>query len=302
VKVNYPCYVPESPAALSRSDLPSIYRVASDHSARGQRTATRWLAAQLILLGFGAVLGAVDGVDVAGVHLGSASAAGALLISLVPAAWLAARNPQRAWYEGRAAAESVKTLAWKYAVRAEPFTGNDTTASTRLEADFAAICSEVESIDWPEWADQITPSMQALRQAGLEIRKEAYRSGRIEIERRWYAGKAASYQQANRRWNALAIGATAVGLTSGFLKAWGVMSYDGLGAASAIAAGATALLQMKQFRPLVAAYGLTGRDLTEVQKQLERAADEQEWAQRAAGAEDAISREHTMWLARREAA
>lgn len=244
----------------------------------------------------------MDGIDLGDVHLGAASAATAMLISLVPAAWLAARNPQRAWYEGRAAAESIKTLAWKYAVRATPFAGEEQSAATRLEKDFKAICTDFPSIRWPEPADPITPAMQALRGASLANRKDAYKSGRIEIELGWYAEKTNHYLRVGRRWSLLAVGVTAAGLTCGFLKALDVISYDGLGAASAIAAGATAWLQMKQFRPLATAYGLTGRDLAAVEKQLERAANEQEWAQRAADAEDAISREHTMWLARREAA
>jgi len=244
----------------------------------------------------------VDGVDLGGIHLGAASAATAMLISLLPAAWLAARNPQRAWYEGRAAAESMKTLAWKYAVRATPFAGEEQPAARRLAEDFTAICNDFPSIRWPENADPVTPAMQALRSASLAKRKDAYQSGRLEMELRWYAEKTNHYLRVGRRWNLLAVGATAIGLTGGFLKAFDVVSYDGLGAASAIAAGATAWLQMKQFRPLATAYGLTGRDLTAVEKQLERAANEQEWAQRAADAEDAISREHTMWLARREAA
>ena len=30
-------------------------------------------------------------------------------------------QPERTWYEGRAVAESVKTLAWRYSVCADPF-------------------------------------------------------------------------------------------------------------------------------------------------------------------------------------
>ncbi|WP_285684498.1 DUF4231 domain-containing protein [Actinoplanes sp. NBRC 103695] len=291
----------ESAVALSRDDLPASYWAASEHSTRGQRVAIRWLAAQLILLSGGAVLGAVDGVNAGGIDLGAASAAAALLVSLVPAAWLAARNPQRAWYEGRAAAESIKTLAWKYAIRAEPFDCGDQAAIIRLKNDLTAIRLDLSTIAWPQHETIATPAMSALRAASLPTRRSVYRMGRIDAERRWYAEKTDNYIRMSRRWSALAVIATVAGLTGGVLKATGVLAYDGLGAASSIAAAATAWLQMKQFRPLAAAYRLTGRELSAVDHQLEHVTDEPDWAQRAASAEDAISREHTMWLARREA-
>src|SRR5712664_3239607 len=35
--------------------------------------------------------------------------------------YLLKTRPERTWYEGRAAAESVKTLSWRYSVGGEPF-------------------------------------------------------------------------------------------------------------------------------------------------------------------------------------
>ena len=36
-------------------------------------------------------------------------------------------QPERTWYEGRAVAESVKTLAWRYSVCADPFPKDNLT-------------------------------------------------------------------------------------------------------------------------------------------------------------------------------
>lgn len=294
--------MPSQPAALSRNDLPLCYRTASHHSAKGQRAATTWLAAQLTLLAVGAVLGAVNSVGMGTIHLGYLFAASAMLLSLFPATWLAARNPQRAWYEGRAAAESIKSLSWKYALRAEPFAGEADTDLARLESDLSAVQRELKGIAWTGEAATATGPMRALRESALPLRKEAYRSGRIATERRWYREKADHYARQARWWNVAAVAATTIGLLGGFLEAFGALSYDLLGSASAVAAGATAWSQMKQFRPLSAAYALTDRELAAADRQLEADVDEREWALRASSAEDAISREHTMWLARREAA
>ncbi|MFG1602676.1 DUF4231 domain-containing protein [Actinoplanes sp. NPDC049265] len=287
---------------LQRKDLPELYRVGSAHSAKGRQQSARWLAVQLALLSAGAGIGAIDGVKIGALDLGAASAVAALLLSLVPATWLAMRNPQRSWYEGRAAAESIKTLVWKYSVRAQPFDHDDESAVARLTSDFAAVRSEISSIAWPSESMSVTPAMQQLRDSALAERKNAYLTGRLAEERTWYTAKARRHRQMHRMWSILVFGATAVGLLTGALDAFGVVSYDGLGAATAAAAGATAWLQMKQHRPLATAYELTGRDLAAASRTLASIEEERDWARRAEEAEEAVSREHTMWIARREAA
>ncbi|GIH02438.1 membrane protein [Rhizocola hellebori] len=285
--------------SLSRVDLPERYRLASDYSMAAQRSTTRWSALQLALLGAGALVGGVDVQLDNGVHLGALAAAVSLTLAMFPAVWLALRNPQRAWYRGRAAAESLKTLAWKYAVRAAPFT-DDTDADDRFAADVRALRSDLAEVMLDDDGTAITEPMRRLRAADLPVRRRAYLTDRIDAECDWYQGKAAFYARAARWWIVAAIGATLLGLGAGFLKAFGFVSYDGLGAASAIAAAATAWMQLKQYRPLAAAYALTCRELGAVRQQLTEVTGEQMWALAAASAEEAISREHTMWIARRE--
>jgi hypothetical protein len=289
---------------LSRNDLPPMYRSASGSSRHGQRRTVRWSAVQLSLLAAGALLGGVDAKISGGVQLGALAAAIALAASLIPAVWLARTNPQRSWYRGRAGAESIKTLVWKYAVRAEPFAGENTRAHERLITGLTQIKRDLSDIGWhPEAGGdtEITQPVRALRGATLSLRRDAYLAGRIDIERWWYRTKARHFARVARWWTAAALVATAVGLAAGFLRAFGVMSYDGLGAASAIAAAATAWLQLKQFRPLTAAYALTADELDAVRAGLVDIDDEAVWAHESHHAEEAISREHTMWLARREA-
>ena len=117
---------------LTDEDLPSMFRSADRTSLSGQADTVRWSALQLTLLIAGSVLGGFDIQLDNGLDVGALVAAVALAASLIPALWLTASNPQRVWYRGRAAAESLRTLAWKYAVRAEPFTGTDASADERL--------------------------------------------------------------------------------------------------------------------------------------------------------------------------
>jgi hypothetical protein len=293
-----------SDRVLTDDDLPPMFRSADSASMAGQRNTIAWSALQLALLIVGAVLGGFD-IWAGGLNLGALAAAVSLALSLIPALWLAVGNPQRTWYRGRAAAESVRTLAWKFAVRAVPFAGSDDSAETRLLQDMAAIRRDLRDVGWLAGAggpSEITDRMRRLRQQPLDVRQQAYVEGRLVAEHSWYSRKAEKFTRSGNLWTAVSVIATAAGLVGGFLRAVGVIDYDGLGSASAVAAAATTWMQLKQFRPLAAAYGLTARELLAVKAGMETlSADEAEWARRCSEAEDAISREHTMWLARRSA-
>jgi hypothetical protein len=290
----------DQPGGLSREDLPELYRKASDYSKLGQRTNVALSAVQLVLLGGGAVLGAVDLRFSNGVHLGAIAAAVALCLALIPAAILTVRHPQRQWYLGRIFAESVKTFSWQYAVRAGTFSTVD-DPDRRLSEEVGQLHERFQQVpDLAQGSPLITGAMRALRAAPLDARRTAYLDGRVEAGAHWYSGRAARYALAARWWSVLAIAATAIGLIFGLLNAFGVIVYDGLGAASAIAAAATAWLQLKQYRPLGAAYLMAARQLQSLRTPLTLARTEEEWAVAAAKAEEAIASEHSMWLVRRE--
>ena len=169
----------------------------------------------------------------------------------------------------------------------------------------ASILRDLRDVGWLTGAGgeaEITEKMRRLRRKPLSVRRQAYIEGRLEAEHTWYATKASTFTRSAHRWAVVTFVATALGLVGGFLRAFGLIDYDGLGSASAIAAAGTAWVQLKQFRPLAAAYSLTAHELLLVKAGMGTdAGGESAWARRCSEAEEAISREHTMWLARREA-
>ncbi|WP_109439268.1 DUF4231 domain-containing protein [Acinetobacter johnsonii] len=48
-----------------------------------------------------------------------------LLTTLLCSIYLATQKPEKIWYSGRALAESIKTLTWRYISKAEPFNNED---------------------------------------------------------------------------------------------------------------------------------------------------------------------------------
>jgi hypothetical protein len=286
-----------------RDDLPSLYRAASATSKLGQQATTRWTGYRLLFLLAAAVAGAatwhLGGLDVAGL-----GAALAFFVALLFEVRAAVENPERRWYRGRAAAESVKTLAWKYAVGGSPFEIGDQDADKLLVDRLGEIVHSVGGLEPVpgDAPDQVTPKMRALRAKPLADRRAVYLRDRIADQHGWYAEKTANCRAVAERWSAVIYGVTALGFAGGIAKGVGAIDLDLLGLAAATVAAATAWTQLRQYRTLAAAYSITAHELGLAKEQIAKAEDEPSWAEAVNAAEEAISREHTLWLARRDPA
>lgn len=107
-------------ASLSEADLPGFWRDSDRASLRGQKWTMRYSFARLA----GSVIAALGGVI--SVSAGRLDIAALVIlvgfaIALIAELALWIHHPEQAWYDGRALAESAKTLAWRYAVGADPF-------------------------------------------------------------------------------------------------------------------------------------------------------------------------------------
>jgi hypothetical protein len=293
------------------SRFPPLLADAERAAGAGQSSYLRWSALSLILACVAAVGGALtwkvqigsQTVDLAGAAAALAFAAGVGVVL-----YLLNLRPQRDWYEGRAAAESVKTLAWQYAVG-----GGQHRVDAPGDADALFLDRLVEIMDQmntveagaPGSSEQITAAMRALRARPLAQRREAYLEQRVDDQIGWYTAKAQHNRRQVRRWSAIAIVAQVIGLAAAGLKAFDVVEIDVLGIVAAVAASATAWMQTKDHQNLAESYRVTAKDLGIIRTRAGAPpppATEQEWAEFVEEAERAISREHTLWLARRGSA
>lgn len=286
----------------SGNSLPSAFRVADRLSLDAQRRAVRWRAMQLLLLLLAAVAGGVSLRIGGSFDLLAVLAAVAFASALVLESRLARTNPERTWYRGRAGAESIKTVTWKYSVGGDPFLLSEPNADSLFRMAVQDVIRGLEDLDWAsDVGDQLTEQMRQVRNASLEQRRRIYRLERIDDQCAWYTAKAEKARQQARRWSVVISVTIALGLIGAVLKAIGLVDVDALGVAAAFAAAATAWTQLKQHEPLASAYTVAARDLGMVSERLDEAHDERTWGQLVKDAEEAISREHTMWVARRNA-
>jgi hypothetical protein len=291
-------------ARLIRADLPELYKVASASSAVGQRRVVR-LTTLLLGASLGSGIFALfggrggpswhSGADFMAALCFAAAAVGGTLLSN--------RRPHFQWYDGRAAAESAKTLSWKYAMRAAPFV-DDVTADDRFVERLAGIRAVIGQFATAELAllepdASISPAMRRLRKAPLAARRAAYHHFRIHDQIEWYAAKVVEAERKARAWQMLTVILGIAGVTGAIARALGLFDLDALGLAAAFLASIAAWTELHQYWPNAAAYRLTLRELRIIDAQVPAIAeDDVTWGAFCERAEYAISREHTMWRAR----
>jgi hypothetical protein len=291
-------------AVVAESEFPPLYTAADRNSLDGQRRFLNAIRLRLVMLVLAAAFGLFTwrtaGGDIAGI-----GAAVAFVIALLAELYLLQARPDRLWYDGRAVAESAKTLTWRYLVGGSPF-GRDEVSereAERLLLDrFRQIAGDLRGahlVPVSAVAEQIGPAMRRLRALPLEERRELYRSERIGGQQAWYARSAHRNERRATQWSLILTSLEALGLAGGVLKATGVLRIDLLGLASAVVAAGAAWVQAKQHQTLANAYAVASQELSAISGQVGWASTEQEWAHFVDQAEEAVSREHTLWRASR---
>lgn len=286
--------------ALNDAGLPGVWKNADEESGRAQLWTLRltWMKVGAgVVAAFGGVLSwSIGKIDVAAwlVLIG-------FLVALVSelASW--ATQPERRWYEGRAVAESAKTLAWRYSIGADPFPieMSRSEAEQKFRERMSAVADQVaDRVVFDAEQTVVTSSMESLRASSFEERRAAYVEHRTRDQQRWYAEKARANRSYATAWRVALIVAEVIAVVLATGRVFGGWTVDLAGLLAAVIAAGTAWVAVKQFSPLASAYSVATKELGVQASRLETVA-EVDWPLVAADAEEAISREHTTWLASR---
>jgi hypothetical protein len=285
---------------LTDDDMPGFWRDADAASLKGQKWALRYSRARL----FGALVAALGGSltwTMGKADLAAVVIALGFLIALASelATWV--HQPERDWYSGRALAESAKTLAWRYAVGADPFPQDmeESEARSILRRRLDEVSSEArDRVTVSAENAVVTAKMTELRASPFARRKAAYIAGRTKEQQSWYAGKAAANRKSATQWRLLLILSELVAVVLAALRVFGGWTVDFAGLLGALIAAGAAWTALKQYSPLASAYSTAASELA-IQADRLHDLNETEWPAAVADAEEAISREHTLWLASR---
>ncbi|MFI9380790.1 DUF4231 domain-containing protein [Kutzneria sp. NPDC052558] len=286
---------------LVETDLPGLYEAADTASRSGQRQYVRTVRLRLLLTIAAAVTGTwpaeTSGLDVAA--LGTAAALAAIAVT---EANLRTTRPAERWYDGRALAESAKSLAWRYSVGGVPYAkqGNDKLAERRLVEQMSRLLDEAPTTCiTPSLRPTVTAAMHDLRSRDLATRKEAYLRFRIADQQAWYAGKAVHNERRATQWHLSLLVIEVLGIAAALAKALRFVDLNLAGVVAAVIAAGTAWASLRQHTTLARAYTFAANELAIARSRLDLVDDEETWAAEVADSEEAVSREHTMWRASR---
>jgi SMODS and SLOG-associating 2TM effector domain 3/SMODS and SLOG-associating 2TM effector domain 1 len=286
---------------MEDKDFPALYRSANELSLDSQTYFFRALKLHLLMLVVAAILSVVSipHWSIAVLQLL------ALLAALFCSIYLFAKRPDRHWYSGRAVAESIKTITWRYVCRAEPFQSDDAIARSYFLQRLKAIVDQNKDVVEAQTnhldARQLTDVMVDMRKRSLEARKTIYADSRIKNQLTWYAKKAALNKNTSNIFFWVLIATNGVAVLCAILRIVFVeVPFWPTDIFVAVAASLLSWMQAKRFSELAASYALAAREIGLIREQSLLPSTEEEFSLFVGDAENAFSREHTQWVARKD--
>lgn len=211
------------------------------------------------------------------------------------------------WYKGRALAESCKTLTWRYMTGSELFEMDkseqevDKIFSDRIKEIYSEFKElndflDVKILCYPI----ITDGMKEVRKKSCNERKRDYIECRIKDQMTWYSKKAETNKSKYNYWFWVIIGSQILSLISIiFLIKYPMTDWNLVGLFTTFAASCFSWIQMKKYQENKEAYTIAATELNHIVQGANYINSEKELSQFVLDSENAVSREHTVWLAQK---
>lgn len=291
---------------ITNDDLPALFR-ACDYASVSAQKLYLWLSAAN--LGLLITAAAIASLTLNGAQRKSILAivsAVVLIISVAIIVVIRISKLEQTWYEGRAIAESVKTLAWRYMTRSEPFSNNESEKVDNLFiSELQLIFDQKKSFaarlgGQAAFGQCITDKMKIIRNLGVEDRAKVYLTERLGDQREWYGNKAEyNRKSAKRMFIAIIVSHVLAILSAVAMIRWPGSPISPSGIFITLATAFFAWSQMRRHQELAQAYAIAAQELAFIQEQASTAMTDAQLSSFVVNSESAISREHTLWRARR---
>jgi hypothetical protein len=293
---------------LQERDYPALFRQANQASIAAQRRYVRLSKMTLVFLVTGAALASASPAFSSAASVFAICSAILVAGSLVLTSYAKLSKPEQVWYGGRAVAESAKSMTWRYVTCAAPYSSDlvPEEADRKFVLDLGSIFKERKHLAFDfgggfSAEPQITDSMRLQRSAAVAERKDQYLAGRIANQRRWYCKQANSNRSAESMYFLLITVAQGLALLAAIaLVRWPDSKVKLTGLLTSLASALIAWLQFRQHKELVQSYSIAELELGLIQEQARYVTSDRELSNFVIDAENAISREHTLWIARRD--
>jgi len=230
-----------------------------------------------------------------------------LLFAMLISITLKTKKYEDTWYRGRALAESCKTLTWRFIMCSEFFENSITEEES--EKRFIKRIKEINN-EFPDLSNAIsakkinapiiTNEMKKIRKLSLIDRKAYYLENRIENQIEWYSSKADNNKSKYENWFTSVIICQFLALIAiAYLVKYPMSDFNLVGLFSTISASGFSWLQLKKYQENKEAYTTATSELNSIKAEANRNFSDEEFSKYVLDSENAMSREHTMWLAQK---
>lgn len=228
------------------------------------------------------------------------------LLTLFIMIWLKVSRPDDIWYNGRAVAESVKTRSWRWMMRAEPYVDSENIEIMRKHFvnDLKTILKQNESLIGKlgiivSIEDPISEVMIEVRKLDLLERFDFYKKERITEQAKWYNKKAKFNKHKSKFWFWSTVGLHAVAIILLLYNIYDPKLKLPIEVIAVVASSVLTWLQSKKHNELSSSYSLTAHEIVLIKSETTRIETESDFSDYIMNCENAFSREHTQWFARK---
>ena len=292
---------------MTNNNYPTLYRCADATSIKAQNTYLLLNKVYLGLLVLGSLISAFATILSPTINNYLYIGLAAVLVVGLFIFWvMRARKDEKIWFDSRAVAESVKTATWRFMMGIPPFHEESTA-----EAIFIDNLKEIRearphlgkhlAAEMNADGSAITEFMKRMQTSSLEERRDFYLKARIRDQKTWYTKKARSNADYGNRWFWIILFLQVLIMIIAIFQAiYGGCRINPIPIITTCAAALAAWSQIKRHDELAQSYALAAQELDEIEAIANNQASEDTFAHIVDQAEISISREHTMWCARRD--
>lgn len=228
------------------------------------------------------------------------------LLTLFIMIWLRVSRPDDIWYNGRAVAESVKTRSWRWMMRAEPYMDCDNIEIVRKHFvnDLKTILKQNESLIGKlgisaSIEEPISEKMIEIRKLNLSDRFNFYRQERITNQAIWYTNKSKFNKKRAEMWFWTTVSLHALAILLLLYNIYDPKAKLPIEVIAVAASSVLTWLQSKKHNELSSSYSLTAHEIILIKSEKNRIETEEDLSEYIMNCENAFSREHTQWFARK---
>jgi hypothetical protein len=289
---------------IEDKDLPGLYQASNRCSIREQNKYFYGIGCYLFLLISAALFTFISDGQCNAIYKVVSTLL--FLSTLLIMIWLRTQKPDNIWYNGRAVAESVKTRSWRWMMRAEPYLDFEDIEKVRKHFinDLKIILKENESLikklgSNASIDDPVSNKMSSVRNLSLNDRFEVYKKERIGIEAKWYKKKSMFNKRRATFWFNTTVGLHSLAIILLLYNIKDPALKLPITVIAVCASSVLTWLQAKKHNELSSSYTLTVHEIILIGAESTNFESEVEFSNYIMNCENAFSKEHTQWFARK---